>query len=307
MPGEDRIDPASLEAAIIRYYQSQQFKALREITKKTYRTNIEWLRARFGPLPIAEMRPKHVKKIMSERADTPTQANKTLKMMKLIVSTAIDDEMITHDPTAGVKPFKIAGDGYHSWTEQEILQFETRFKTGTKERLAMALLLFTAQRRSDVVRMGWQHISLDGIRVTQQKTGAELILPIHPALAEILAQTSKTNLTILITEYGRPYTSNGFGNWFAKACKRAGIPQCSSHGLRKAAARRLAEAGATAHEIMAVTGHQSVAEVTRYTKAAEQAAMARRAMTLVSDQKSNGKMANPVKKVRQKNAQDIEN
>jgi len=48
------------------------------------------------------------------------------------------------------------------------------------------------------------------------------------------------------------------------------LRNCSAHGLRKAAARRLAEAGCTEHEIAAITGHASLREVQRYTKAADQ-------------------------------------
>ena len=55
-------------------------------------------------------------------------------------------------------------------------------------------------------------------------------------------------------------------------------PASTAHGLRKAAARRLAEAGCTMHEIAAITGHASLSEVQRYTRAADQARLARAAM-----------------------------
>lgn len=51
-------------------------------------------------------------------------------------------------------------------------------------------------------------------------------------------------------------------------CDKAGLATCAAHGRRKACARRLAEAGATAHEIMAVTGHKTLAEVQCYTESA---------------------------------------
>src|SRR5207247_11179099 len=66
-------------------------------------------------------------------------------------------------------------------------------------------------------------------------------------------------------------------------CNEAGLPHCSAHGLRKAAARVLAEAGCTAHEIGAITGHSSLAELVRYTKAADQRRLAEAAM---ADRKS---------------------
>jgi integrase len=116
------------------------------------------------------------------------------------------------------------------------------------------------------------------IRVRQQKTGKDLMIPIHSGLAEILAARPVENLTFLVTEYGKPFTVAGFGGWFRRACDEAGLPDISAHGLRKAACRRLAEAGCTAHEITAVSGHAS-AEVARYTRAVDQERLARGAIS----------------------------
>src|SRR5215813_7331671 len=144
-------------------------------------------------------------------------------------------------------------------------------------RLAIALLLYTAQRRGDVVRIGWQHLQGDSIAVRQEKTNSPLLIPVHPELAHALASVPRTNLTFLITERGRPFTSASFGNWFRKRCNEAGLLQCSAHGLRKCAATRLADAGCSLHRIMAVTGHKSMSSVAPYTKRADQARLAREA------------------------------
>ena len=106
------------------------------------------------------------------------------------------------------------------------------------------------------------------------KTGAELDIPVHPALNAIMSETPTDHLTFLTTAFGKPFTAAGFGNWFRARCNEAGLPHCSAHGLRKAAARRLAEAGCTEHEIAAITGHASLREVARYTKAADQRRLA---------------------------------
>jgi len=71
----------------------------------------------------------------------------------------------------------------------------------------------------------------------------------------------------------------GFGNKFRELCNAAGLPQCSAHGLRKATATRLAEAGASSQEIMAITGHKSLKEVERYTHAASKPLLASSAMS----------------------------
>jgi integrase/recombinase XerD len=81
-------------------------------------------------------------------------------------------------------------------------------------------------------------------------------------------------LTFLTTEFGRPFTPAGFGNWFRDQCDQANLHHCSAHGLRKATAAALAEAGATAHEIAAVTGHMSLEEIERYTRAARKKKLA---------------------------------
>jgi integrase len=129
--------------------------------------------------------------------------------------------------------------------------------------------------------MGRQHIRDGHIHVRQQKTGTELDIPIMPELQAIIADTPKDNLTFLVTQFGKPFTAAGFGNWFRERCNEAGLPHCSAHGLRKAASRRLAEFGCTVHEVAAITGHASLREVQRYTKGADQKRLAASAMAKV--------------------------
>jgi integrase len=128
--------------------------------------------------------------------------------------------------------------------------------------------------------MGHQHIKDGGICVRQQKTDREVWIPVHEALVPILAEAS-ANLTFLLTDQGKPYTAAGFGNWFRDQCRAAGLHGCSAHGLRKAAARRLAEAGCSTHEIAAITGHASLKEIARYTEAADRKRLAQSAMAKV--------------------------
>jgi integrase len=126
--------------------------------------------------------------------------------------------------------------------------------------------------------MGRQHLRNGGgaIHVKQQKTGWEGDIPISPVLAEALAQVPTGNLTFLTTAWGAAYTAAGFGNAFRDWRRQAGLPEhCVMHGLRKAQCRQLAEKGCTPHEIQAISGHLTLAEVQRYTKAVDQARLAR--------------------------------
>ena len=126
--------------------------------------------------------------------------------------------------------------------------------------------------------MGWQHVTDDLIAVRQEKTDTALMIPMHPELKIALASVPRTNLTFLVTERGAPFTPAGFGNWFRDQCDLAGLPHCSAHGLRKAAATRLANAGCSSDQIKAITGHKSLSEVAHYTRAADQQRLARQAL-----------------------------
>ena len=203
--------------------------------------------------------------------------------------------MIKIDPTLGVKIGKARSDGFRTWNEDDIAAFEARHPIGTKERLALALMLYTVQRRGDVIRMGRQHVRDGMIAVRQNKTGTTLSIPMHPALRAVLDATPSDHLTFLTTSFGKPFVAAGFTNWFREACNEAGLPRgTSAHGLRKAGCRRLAEAGCSANIIASISGHASLGEVTRYTKAADQVRMAKDGMAmLVSEAERRTKVSTP--------------
>lgn len=197
-----------------------------------------------------------------------------------MLSYAVDQGMIDSNSAIGVKKYRSRSEGFHAWSEDEIAQFHAKHPNGTRAGLALALLVYTAQRRTDVVRMGWQHVTGDVIAVRQEKTGAALMVPLHPELTLALASVPRTNLTFLMTEKGAPFTPAGFGNWFREQCNLAKLPHCSAHGLRKAAATRLANAGCSSDQIKAITGHRSLAEVAHYTRAVDQQRLARQALKM---------------------------
>jgi integrase len=127
--------------------------------------------------------------------------------------------------------------------------------------------------------MGRQHIRAGVLAVKQEKTGKALAIPVHPKLRTILDATPGEHLTFLVTATGKPYGGNHFSETFREWVDAAGLPKrCKPHGLRKAACRRLAEAGCSGNEIMAVSGHVTLKELVRYTADADQARLARNAM-----------------------------
>ncbi|AWB20622.1 integrase [Methylobacterium currus] len=274
-PAAREVVPCSFDALVLRYFASPEFLALKTPTRKAYRLAIERIVRddKIGPLKVADFRREHLKAMMAKRAETPSSANDTLKKLRILLKFAIDISWRRDDPTIGMKKF--AEGEHHTWTEEEIALFEERWPLGTLQRTALALLLYTGQRVSDVAGMSWKDVNQEGtaIHVTQDKTGTKLWIPIHADLMSQLNEWPRHSATdaMLYTEYGKPFTAKGFGNKMADAIEAAKLPEeCVSHGIRKAASRRLAEAGCTAHEIASITGHKSLAEVERYTKAASQ-------------------------------------
>jgi integrase len=260
----------------VSYFSSVAFQSLATETRRTRRNILERFRAEHGDKRSALLRREHVNVMFAKKAAARFAARNWLKTVRALMQFAVSEGLLTADPTAGIKNMSGKTDGFRTWNEDDIAAFELRHSVGTRERLALALLLNTAQRRGDVVRMGRQHIRNGAIEVKQQKTGTKLAIPIHPDLQRVLDATPSDHLTFLTTAFGKPFTAAGFSNWFRAACSQAGLPRgTSAHGLRKAACRRLAEAGCSANQIAAISGHKSLSEVERYTIAANQERMAR--------------------------------
>ena len=181
-----RVQPRSLEDLVRRYYASPAFVQLRETTQVNYRRLITRLLREHGEKPIKLLDPIGVRHIIHALAKTPAAANHTLRMLRALMRHAIEEGWRDDDPTRDVRRLKLKGKGPATWTEEEIAAFEVRWPIGSRPRLAFALLLYTGQRRSDIVRMGRQHVRCNVIEVRQVKTGTELLIPLHPALAELI-------------------------------------------------------------------------------------------------------------------------
>jgi integrase len=278
---EKRSKPGSVSVAIAEYYGSQAFRSLTGGTPAQRRSILERFREQHGHLPLASLPKESVVTLLDTMQ--PNTARLWLRALRHLAHWAEQRKLIKSDPTWGIKIKPPKSDGHHTWTEAEIAQFEATHPIGSKARLALALGLYTAQRRADVIGMGRQHFR-DGVLVlrpkkTKNTTGITLTIPVHTDLAKIIAVTPTGHLTLLVTRFGRSYRDNNFSDQFRVWCTDAGLPQhCTFHGLRKAACRRLAQAGCTAHEIMAISGHASLREVERYTKAVDQVRLARAAM-----------------------------
>jgi integrase len=165
-----RSKPGSVSMAIAAYYGANEFTSLAAGTQRARRSILERFRSAHGDKPIALLPPKFITLTLSQMR--PSVARNWFKAVRALMLFAISLEMRADDPTRGLRLPRVKSDGVHTWSEGEIEQFEGHYAVGTKARLALALLLYTAQRRSDIIRMGRQHIRDGVLTVRQDKTRA---------------------------------------------------------------------------------------------------------------------------------------
>jgi integrase len=280
--GAGRVKAGSVAAVVAEHLDSRQFFGSKSAgTQRMRRGILERFRAAYGERPFALLPAEWIEALLDSKP--PHAARSWRATLRSLCQFGVKRRYLRTDPTANIKLASVKSDGFHCWTDAEIAQFEAHHPIGSKPRLALALLLYTTQRRGDVVRMGRQHIreTPDGpaLYVKQRKTGRELLIAIHPALGAVLDATLSEHLTFLVTTTGKPYGDNHFSESFREWCDAAGLPKrCTAHGLRKAACRRFAESGCSGNEIMANSGHTTMKELVRYTKDADQARLARNAL-----------------------------
>jgi integrase len=277
--GAKRTKSGSVSAALVGYYASPHyFGSLSPGTQRLRRGILEHFRNEHGDRPIADMPAKFIALTLDRLQ--PGAARNWLKSIRHLMQYAVAMELCRTDPTKGIKLPKLKSKEHRPWTEAEVAAYEAKHPIGSKARLAFALGYYTAQRRGDAIRIGRQHIAGNFIQVRQDKTDVLLDIPMHPRLRTIInAAASEDHLTFLIAKTGKPYNMTGFSNQFRDWCNQAGLPKdCHFHGLRYSAAKMLAEAGCTPHQIASITGHKTLAMVQKYSKGAEQRRLATEAM-----------------------------
>ena len=251
----------------------------------------------FRDLPLSMMTADAVEVLRDRKLALPEAANSRVKAIRGVFNWAVKKKgsdgkpLVSHNLAREVPYLKSKNPlGYHTWTIEEVRKFEARHPIGSKARLAHALILFTGQRRSDVIRFGRQNFQNGKITFTQFKgrnrKPKRLTLPILPALQRIIDASSCAEMTFLVNNFGRPFTAAGFGNWFRDRCVEAAVPG-RAHGLRKAGATIAANGGATAHQLLAIFGWETLKMAEVYTRAADQERLAEAGMHLLESQEQN--------------------
>lgn len=281
----DRADLAKLDrsfkALADDFFRSRSFTQLKPNSQRVYRSIITKMIDKNGHVPVRDITPLKVERaIAAISAKTPALGNLSMSVFCRVFGHACRPlHWISSNPASRMARNDTGR--HHTWTDDECDQFERHWPLGTRERLAYELLLCTGQRIGDVARMSRTAISRDGtrIRVVQEKTGEELLIPLLPQLRAAIDALPAKGMVLLADRNGRQMTTSGVAAFMLNARRFAQLPKrCVNHGLRHRCATLLAEAGCTPHEIMAVTGIRTLRIVQHYTQAAEQKALAERAL-----------------------------
>ena len=282
------------------YYRSSMFQQLDPRTQHVRRLVLESACQEpinpnsivtFGQTRYVHITAKAVRVLRDRKLKVPESANARVKALRQVLAWAIEEEIdgIEQNVARSVRYLKGRPGGFHTWTTDEVAAFEQRHPLGTRARLVLDLLLYLGVRRSDVICLGRQHQRDGKIRFVQQKNKErkpkQMALPVLPVLQRTIDASPTGDLTFLINELGVAFTPGGFGNWFRDRCVEAGVPG-RAHGLRKAGATLAANRGASAPQLQAIFGWETLKDVHTYTKAAEQERLADGAMHMLSRDKA---------------------
>lgn len=293
---------------IARYRETGAWSSALALATRRQRENIfKQVIAAAGNKPFAQITTPVIIAGVERRKDTPAQARHFLDTLRGLFRWAVKAKIAKIDPTAGIEnPQKKKSAGFPIWSEDEVAAYEQRWPIGTKERVWLDVLLYTGLRRGDAVVIGRQHVR-DGIatlRTEKSQREITVTLPILPVLQRTLDAGPIGELAFICGGKGKPLTKESFGNLFKKACKQAGLPNRSAHGLRKIAATRAAENGATVAQLEAIFGWKGGRMASLYTEAANRKRLALDAMHMLANEKGksmpppSGKVVAPERKAK---------
>lgn len=273
-----RYAPGTIGALLIAYRQSPEWRALKKTSQQNYNYSLRWLE-RLAYVPLAELKRKEIvalRDIVNGKSG-PASAAVFVRVVSSLMTWAVDREWIEYNPASHIKTPRSGS--WKAWTEADAHKAAAVLEEPLRR--VIILGMYTGQRRADLCAMKWSSYDGTAIRLTQQKTGVSLVLPVHPALKTELDRWKRetASIFILTSLTGKPWNPASLTVRMTRQRKEAELsPNLNIHGLRKLAATLLAEAGCTTHEVAAITGHKTLAMVQHYTASASQEKLAKAAI-----------------------------
>lgn len=282
------IKEGTLQWVLDLYRESKAWRDLSLATRRQRENIFKPVLKTAGPLSIKFIDAQAIDEGIERRK--PNQARHFVDAMRGFFKWAVSKNLATIDPTTGYKVSKPKSEGFPAWTEEDATKFRERWPLGTRERVMFEVFSCTGLRRGDAAKLGRQHMTTGIIVVDTEKTGTRVEIPILDDLADAIKAGPVGDLAIIATKAGGYFIKEGLGNEFSDACRKAGIRK-SAHGLRKLAATRLANAGATVAQLEAIFGWVGGRMASHYTRTADRRKLAEEGM----------------KKLRQKGGRRVQN
>jgi integrase len=212
------------------FYRSAAFNNLKASSQRAYRKILDPFAEKDGHRLVRDMPRRVAVSIIEEIGATrPGAANLTLKVMRRLFAYAVKTELRPDNPFAGIETYKLGT--HHTWTDAEIAAYEAVWPIGTRQRLAFDLLLYTGQRVGDVAAWRRSDMRAGEIHFVQEKTGTEMVIPLHPNLVESMKACPVKGMALFGQANGRPITGDGLSSIVERAAQAAGLTPRRSCGV----------------------------------------------------------------------------
>lgn len=197
-------------------------------TQQVQEFQIEKLRAVFGAMSLAAVRPEHVAEYL-DRSDRKVSANREIALLSHVFTKAMRWGKCDANPCRGVERNKERPRNRYIAHDEFIDVMECATPA---VQVMMALAYVTGQREGDLLRLTRAQIQENGIAFTQRKTGKRLVVSWTQSLVWCIEQAGKlpTNgihsLFVVCQRNGQPYSESGFQTiWqrHIRDCHKSGV------------------------------------------------------------------------------------
>lgn len=267
----------TIGAAITAFLASDRYHAAAASTRAIWRRGLDDMRARYGGGKLDDLQAQHIRIDLARLSAHPSRQR--LKIWRALMGWCVDAGLCAADPTAAIRQRPAPKtDGHRAWTRDDLEAFRARWPIGSEQRLCCEIIAWTGARMSDAVRLGDGHVRAGVLRYRQQKTGGEVAIPLTDApayaapdgmLQACLDARVARGMVWMVTAQGAARSQKAASQWFAAACRAAGLRDLTAHGLRKFRAAIMRENGATPQQRAVWLGHESDRQEAEYSRSAD--------------------------------------
>ncbi|MBZ9653502.1 site-specific integrase [Phyllobacterium lublinensis] len=301
--------PGTFHFLCVHYLGSQAYLKLDSTTQSKRRSIIDSMlleplgaedKRLFAHMPIPALDVTNIEILRDRKKDTPFAADERLKILRQIFEVgkaAKPKPLVMHNTAKLVESFRVKTDGHATMRDDDIAQYVARHGTQSKAVLALTILMYTGVRVSDLALIGPQHRRGDVLTFRvfkgRNKNPTTLQVPVHPILDAVLKLHPVTDLSYMVTEYGRPFSIKGLGNRVSDWFTQAGLPHLTAHSVRKGLATNMAENEATDLMLEGMFGWKDAKASKIYTRNARRARLARQAVSKIDWGESGNILPHP--------------